>query len=120
MRSGLRSGAKIIQNAIVQEAPKNTGFLSEHVDIKTRVSGSGLKGSAFIGPNSRAIYPAESERPTPGQKKSRTRTAAMIARWLEFGTSRMAAKPFVTRAFEGNKGAALDAIISKLKEVLGL
>jgi len=115
VRSALRAGAKVLQQAVVREAPKDTGFLSEHVDVKTRVRGNDLAGSAFVGPNAKAVYPAP-----PGglSKKARPKPAWVIARFLEGGTHKMAANPFMTRAFEAYKQKAIDAVIAKLKEIL--
>jgi HK97 gp10 family phage protein len=118
MRGALRDGAAIIQSAIVQEAPKDTGLLAEHIDVKTRVRGAGLTGSAFIGPGSKVVYP-----PTPsrfGQKSRRAMPAWVVARFLEFGTSKMSANPFMTRAFMAYRQKAIDAVVSKLKGALGL
>ena len=47
-------------------------------------------------------------------------TAARVARYLEFGTSKMSAKPFMTPAFESSREAAFNHIVSKLREVLKL
>jgi HK97 gp10 family phage protein len=117
MRGALRAGAKIIQSAIVQEAPKDSGLLSEHIDIRTRVRGAGLTGSAFVGPNSKVTYPREQGRLG---KKARAIPAWVVAKFLEGGTAKMAARPFMTHAFEGNKQNAIDAVIAKLKSALGL
>lgn len=118
MRSALRDGAKVIQEAIVQEAPKDSGFLSEHIDVRTRVKGSGLTGSAFVGPNSKEVYP-QNEKSLPG-KKSRPKPASVVARFLEFGTATHSANAFMTRAFESTKQNAIDAVLDRLKKVLGL
>jgi HK97 gp10 family phage protein len=118
MRGALRDGAKIIQSAIIQEAPKDTGLLAEHIDVKTRVRGTALTGSAFVGPNSKVVYPPALGK--FGNKIRRAMPAWVVARFLEGGTSKMAARPFMTQAFEGNKSKAVDAIIAKLKAALGL
>jgi hypothetical protein len=47
-------------------------------------------------------------------------TAAMVGRFLEFGTKKMQAHPWITRAWESSKDAALARIIDKLKEQLKL
>jgi hypothetical protein len=98
---------------MVSGAPKDSGFLAEHLDVKTRVRRDELAASAFIGPNGRKVYP-------PGNRRAGywARTAAYVARMFEFGTSKLAKLPFMTQAFESRKQAALDAIIAKLREVI--
>jgi HK97 gp10 family phage protein len=118
IRAALRDGAKVIQAAIVDEAPKDSGLLSEHIDIKTRVRGGGLTGSAFVGPSAKVTYPT-SDNPRLG-KGPRAKPAWLVAKFLEFGTVRMGANPFMTRAFESNKSKATDAVIARLREIFGL
>lgn len=43
---------------------------------------------------------------------------ADVARWLEYGTSKMAASPFIRPAFDAKKEQALDTAEAKLLEVL--
>ncbi len=118
LRSALRDGAKLLQAAIVQNAPKDSGFLSEHIDVRTRVRGSGLTGSAFVGPSSKAVYPVDEG--GLGKKKARPKPASVIAKFLEFGTRTHGANPFLSRAFEATKSSAIDAVVSRLREVFGL
>jgi HK97 gp10 family phage protein len=111
LRQSLRAGGSVIKDGMISGAPQESGFLSEHIDVKTRLRADELAGSAFIGPNGKMVYPRK-----PGWPP---RTAALVARWLEFGTSRIAKKPFMTQAFETRKQDALDAIVSKLRDALG-
>ncbi|HZR66613.1 MAG TPA: HK97-gp10 family putative phage morphogenesis protein [Terriglobales bacterium] len=110
IRQALRAGAEIIRGEMVSNAPKDSGFLEEHIDVKTRLKSDLLAGSAFIGPNGKQLYPRNPKWPA--------RTAALVAKWLEFGTSRMSKKPFMTQAFETRKEDALEAITRKLREAL--
>lgn len=52
--------------------------------------------------------------------KGHARTAALVARFLEFGTKKMAANPFITRGWESSKHKAVDAIVESLEEDLGV
>jgi HK97 gp10 family phage protein len=45
-------------------------------------------------------------------------TAAFYWRFIEFGTSRMAAKPFMRPAFDSSKQTAREAIKNKLRDKL--
>jgi HK97 gp10 family phage protein len=117
----------MVANAPVEDSGENAGFLREHVNVKTRLTRGELAGSAFIGPST-AVYPGREGKTgtvkiggkTFSSKHAGQVTAARVARFLEFGTSRMGKKPFMTQAWESSKQAALDHIISKLKEVLGV
>jgi HK97 gp10 family phage protein len=54
-----------------------------------------------------------------GRKRSAGRVAvASVARWLEFGTSKIAAKPFMTPAWEAHKEIVRDAMIEKLADAV--
>src|SRR6266536_339955 len=99
LRAALRAGGNVLKNAMVQGAPKDSGFLSEHISVGTRLRSDELAGRALVGPNGKKVYPRNPKWPA--------RTAALVARWLEFGTSKMAKKPFVTVAFETQKQNAV-------------
>jgi HK97 gp10 family phage protein len=113
VRNGLRAGGGIVRDEMVRRAPKDTGFLSEHIDIKTRVMKADVAGTAMIGPNSKAVYPVK------GNAK-RSFPAFVIARFLEFGTSHKGFRkqPFLTPAWEATKGRALDAIVNTIREAI--
>jgi len=113
LRKALRAGARIFQEAVVREAPRKTGFLSSHFRIRTSIRGD--NASAYVVPDRKAKYPTDSK--TPG-KKGRSRDAAEIARFQEFGTQHQAADPFMTRAFEVSKASVLDRVIQTLRELL--
>ena len=51
-------------------------------------------------------------------KTYQTRGLAYYWRFLEFGTSKLSAKPFLRPAFEAKKDAAVDAIKAKLAEAI--
>jgi len=121
LRSSLKMGAKPIQEAMHANAPKDTGFLAEHFGTRVKISRDLVSGSAFIGPQGKIDYPAYGSgayrliRKASGKIKKVGKIAvATIARFLEFGTAKMAKKPFMTQAFESNKDAALGAIVHGL------
>jgi HK97 gp10 family phage protein len=116
LRSALRAGATLIKKAMIALAPRDTGFLSQHFSIKTKIkTGEEIAGSAFIGPQGKINYPKTSE----GKKGIGRRIAvATVARFLEFGTIKMSKKPFMTQAIDSNKSDAIDAIAKRLSEVM--
>lgn len=133
LRAALRAGARVILSAFVGFAPRlaarvlgvPVGFLAAHFDIHLSMRDADLAGSAYIGPQGKMDYP---DRDTGGyrtkvDKKGRAHkvgriAVASVARYLEFGTKKMAAQPFMTPAWESHKEVALNAIISNLKEGL--
>ena len=119
LRKALRAGAELFKKAVVAEAPKDTGFMAEHFKIRTSIRGADdLNGYAYIVPDNRAIYPKE-DQTKPG-KKRRSKNVAMVARFKEFGTSKMSADPFYSRAFQSAKSRVMDAVIARLKDLLNV
>ncbi len=117
----------MVANAPVEEGGEHAGFLRDNIRVKTKLFRNDLAGYALVGPTT-AVYPDRAGKPGQVTIKGKTFfskhagqvTAARVARFLEFGTSKMSKHPFLTQAFEGSKQTALDHIISKLKEVLKL
>ncbi|VVB52219.1 Bacteriophage HK97-gp10, putative tail-component [uncultured archaeon] len=122
LRAALRAGAVPMREGIVEAAPKDTGFLKEHFGIRLSVKGKDIAGSAFVGPEGHVDYPdkeggyREKVNSKTGKKSKIGRiSVASVTRFLEFGTSKMAKKPFMTQAFEKVKNVSLNAIIEKLR-----
>jgi HK97 gp10 family phage protein len=124
LRKALKAGGNVIRNAMVMLAPKDTGFLAEHFGTKIRILHTYLGGSAFIGPQGKVDYPAYASgayniKRKGGKIRKVGRVAvATVARFFEFGTSKMGKKPFMTQAFESHKQEALDAIAEELRDAL--
>lgn len=126
MRAALKDGAEPIREAMVANAPKHTGFLSEHFGTKISIRRDELAGSAFIGPQGKVDYPLDENgtyrivKDESGKiiAKVGKKAVATVARFLEFGTSKMAAHPFMTISFESMKSVALDRIIARLRDVI--
>jgi HK97 gp10 family phage protein len=121
LRDGLDAGAEIMLNAVVEHAPEDTGFLKKHFNKKGRVKRRGISGSVLIGPDGKIDYPTASGimrfmvrhgKPFLGGRIS----VLSVVRFLQFGTSRMSPKPFLTQAFDSKVHAATDAIVEKIEE----
>lgn len=122
LRSALKAGADPIKQAMVREAPKDSGFLSSHFNVKVRVRGANIAGFANIGPEGKVDYPfGAAHKGARLMSGSTGRVSVLaVARWLEFGTRKMAANPFLSRAFQGARAEALSRITESLKAyVLG-
>lgn len=111
LRSAGREAGKIFQQAIEARAPRDTGFLSEHLKIATRAK-SGDEGSlrVEVGP-SRAVYPKR------GQERT-SKGASEVAMMREFGTRFQPATPFMRPAFEESKEQVLDVFVTELRSNL--
>ena len=126
LRQALKKGGLVIRDAMVALAPKDTGFLAEHFNMKMKIRRDEIAGSIFIGPAGKIDYPAYAsgayniKRKANGKLAKLGRVAvATVVRFLEFGTSRMSKKPFMTQAFESYKEKALAVITTVLKDVFG-
>jgi len=122
LRTSLKKAAERVRAAMSQHAPEDSGFLSEHFGVRTKILRALIVGMAYIGPEGKMDYPLAmggyKERTT---KKGKVRrigriAVASVARFLEFGTSKMSAKPFMTQAFEQAKQAALQDLIDGIKQ----
>lgn len=92
----VKAGEKV-QEAIIKEAPKRTGKLKKNIKVS---SIKRLDGAAFV-----EVYPS-------GE--------VYYAAFLEFGTTKMKADPFMSRGYENSKGEVEELIIEEIKKGLGL
>ena len=100
-------------------ARRATGFLQDHIAMCIGLRRDELAGTAKVGPL-RTNYPVRlligPLRQFARRGKGSTITAADVARFLEFGTRKMSARPFMRRAFESRKSQALDAFTSAARK----
>jgi len=99
--TALQAGAEPIKNEMKSLVPiSNLSHKHIRNDIKIgEAKGEGLKRTISIGVG---------------------KETAWRAKFLEFGTTKMSAKPFIEPALQNKKREALNIIAQKLKEVLGL
>ena len=123
VRKALRAGGEVVQDAIVQNAPEDTGFMKEHFGMRTKLKSNELAGSCFVGPEGKVDYPDKDgtfrrriERAGKKAIEVGRISVVSVVRFFEFGTSKMSKKPFMTQAFESKSSDALDAITEKLKD----
>lgn len=98
-RAALKAG-EIWQEAIEERAPRRTGFLSEHITIKTKTTGGDDDSTGgitvLVGPEKSAFY----------------------AMFQEFGTKHQPAKPFIGPAYEEKKDEVLETFEKELQATL--
>jgi HK97 gp10 family phage protein len=124
LRKALLVGGEVFKYAMHTGAPKDTGFLAEHFGVKVKIDHDQLSGTAYVGPQGKIDYPrfasgAYAIKRISGKVKKVGRIAVVtVARFLEFGTHKMAKKPFMTQAFETQKENALKVVANALGEVI--
>lgn len=101
---GTKEGAKVIQAAAIANAPHDTGKLRENIVVRKR------KGTLFDAEHSVVIRK---------QGKASNARNAFYAFFLEYGTSKQPAKPFMRTAFEQNKEIAVSLLGGFIKEAVG-
>jgi len=138
LRIALSAGAGDVKRAMEDDAPvesdggADSGFLKKNIRTKVTLRRNDLAGTAKIGPTN-AVYPGRGGKRGSVSFKTKTGrvinfisnhagavTAAAVGRFLEFGTRKMAAHPWMTKAWEASKEKAFNHIIAKLKETLKL
>lgn len=122
LRAAGFAGADVIRDEVLQYAPVRTGQLKTDVLVKRmeEKSDGNLRQTYLITVRSGRRKYTNNRR---NRQKNRTGkayavTAAFYWRFIEFGTSKMAARPFMRPAFEASKQTARDAIKDKLRDKL--
>lgn len=128
LNKALNAGGEVIQDAIVAAAPEATGFMKQHFGRRIKLRSGDLAGSVFVGPEGKIDYPPRqlmrvfkglSKKAMNVLLKSGGRIAvASVVRFMEFGTSRMAKKPFMTQAAQNSSSSAVEAVVKSLKETI--
>lgn len=109
LRSAVGAGAAEIRKEAKLRAPSDTGRLKSAIYQKQIREASGqYKQVFFVGVRVGA-------KRKKGGKKDYSQSAYYWS-FNEFGTAKMAARPFMRPAFESHKEAAVDAIAKKLDE----
>jgi HK97 gp10 family phage protein len=122
LRAAVSAAAKVIQDEAKRRAPIDTGNLRKAVYRTRSRSGSGTGQETFLVAvkKGKAEYAntARNRRLNRVGKKYQTQGEAYYWRFLEFGTAKMAAKPFLRPAFENKKQMAVDVLKQKLGDAI--
>ena len=92
-RKALMTGAEIIQKEIEARAPVKSGFLKDHIVISEKAGVDAID----VGPGKEVYY----------------------AKFLEFSTTKMKAKPFIEPSFLAKRHEALDAMKAVIRDEIG-
>ena len=93
----LREAGDVVKETIQKETPIRSGKLKESINVSRVKNKDGAK-HVEVGPNKDVFY----------------------SRFVEFGTVKMKANPFMARGYETSKENAMETIEKSLKEGLGL
>ncbi len=93
----LREAGEIVKEAIKQEAPHKTGTLKKSIEASGVKTKDGMK-HVEVGPGKEGWY----------------------GRFVEFGTVKMRANPFMARGYENSKDKVVDKIAEELRKGLEL
>ena len=108
IRDSLRPAVEIWRQEMRALAHKATGWMADQIIIRVSAHGND-EGRATVTLSGKQ-NPSRHARHVPG--------AINEALWNEFGTRKMAARPFIRPAFESKADSVLEMLISKLKEAL--
>lgn len=109
LRNAARAGAKIAEEDARQRAPKDTGALKQSITIK--LLETRYRDQALLAGNSKEYYYI-------GAKSGKGRddpNGAWYAHFVERGTDRMAARPYLRPAVESNQSRIQSTIADKLR-----
>jgi HK97 gp10 family phage protein len=123
IKKTLSEQGNVVAKAFAAAAPYDTGFLSKHFNVKITMLKGYIAGTAYIGPAGKIDYPKHGGYRNKLSRKGRVYkvgriAVASVARFLEFGTSKMAARPFMRPTFEAIRGSILGGIIADIQSAL--
>jgi HK97 gp10 family phage protein len=93
----LREAGGVVKEAIQNETPVDTGTLKKSIDVSRVKTKDGMK-QVEVGPDNEGWY----------------------GKFVEFGTVKIRANPFMGRGYESSKNKAMDTIKENLRKGLGL
>lgn len=106
LRSAVGAGAKVVQDAAKGLAPRDEGTLQKAIyRTRSRSESSAVQETAIVGVRF-------------GRRYRRRGQDAWYWRFIEFGTVKMAARPFLRPAFETTKAEQLKVLQERLKKAI--
>lgn len=119
-RNATRAAAAVFRDAIKQTAPVRTGLLRASLVVNKRRSGEGpnvVKYGVRLRPAKKQKYgnTSENRRKRRVGKRYDVEGPAFYGRFLEYGTSKMRAQPFMRPAFGPNVNKAIEAFRARLQ-----
>lgn len=124
LRQGVAAGIKVIRDEAKAKAPVYTGPVREgHPPpgtLKRAISAGRSNRDSGPGKEVANVFVRQSKNGSVGQKgvKKYGKFDAYYAKFVEFGTSKMAARPYLRPAFEAKKQEAVDVLAEKIASTL--
>jgi HK97 gp10 family phage protein len=126
LRAAGFAGAEVFRDEVIMAAPKDTGFLKSQIGVVRATEKSDgenvqtylVKVLTFATKyaNTKANVRAGRVTQSGISLKKYQQTDAFYWRFFEFGSSKMAARPFIRPSFDSKKDEALRAMRTKLAE----
>lgn len=113
LRRSVRAGADIIQEEVIDSAPEQTGKLKRNIVV---LFGKGAPGDAVAGIHIRGTNPKTGNSDT--SQKASSPNNAFYWRYLENGTSKMPAHPFIRPAYDKKQEEAARAAFDELNRAI--
>lgn len=118
-RNATRAAAAVFRDAVRQTAPVRTGLLKASLVVNKRRSTDGryvVKYGVRLKPAGKMKYgnTSENRRKRRVGKRYEVDSPAFYGRFIEFGTSKMRAQPFMRPAFGPNVNKALEAFKARM------
>ncbi|WP_312838433.1 HK97-gp10 family putative phage morphogenesis protein [Pantoea piersonii] len=109
LRRSVRAGSELVKEEIVNVAPEQSGKLKRNIVV---VFGKGAPGTAVAGVHIRGRDPRTGN--SDKSMKTNSPNNAFYWRFLEEGTSKMPAHPFVRPAFDSKQDEAAAAAFQEM------
>ena len=122
LRGGVNAGATVIRQEAIRRAPVYTGPVSQgHPPPGTLRKALFQKQVSSLSINQKQVFIVGVRRGKKYQKTGKNGAKNLDAfywTWVEFGTSKMTARPFLRPAFETQKNSAVEAIADYIRNRL--
>lgn len=109
LRRATRAGAEVIKEEIDNNAPELTGKLKRNIVV---ISGKGSPGEAVAGIHIRGRNPKTGN--SDNSMKTNSPNNAFYWRFLEEGTSKMPAHPFIRPSYDSKQEEAAQAAFEEM------
>ena len=114
LRRATSAGAAIVRNDARKRAPVDTGEMKRDIMMKREkdVRGGDTTGAVYT------VFVRSGKKSRLAGKARNVERDSYYWKFVEFGTAKMPARPFLRPAFEANKEAAVEAIGKSLDETI--
>lgn len=114
LRDATRAGASVLREEVISRAPERTGKLKKNIVVVTQ--GSVAKGQISSGIHIRGRNPRTGN--SDNTMKAGDRRNAFYWRFVELGTSKTPAHPFVRPSFDVMQDEAYQAALRHLNQAI--